>query len=67
MNSNIVGLRIASTLFGLVCLAQLARLVMHVEVLIAGLPAPFWVSGVAFVVTGSLSAWLWKISNGLRR
>jgi hypothetical protein len=67
MKSNITGLRIASTLFGLVCLAQLTRLVMHIEVLIAGYPAPFWVSGVALVVTGTLSVWLWRISNGLRR
>jgi hypothetical protein len=67
MNSNVIGLRIASTLFGLVCLAQLARLVMHIEVLIAGHTAPFWVSGVALIVTGTLSIWLWKISNGVRR
>jgi hypothetical protein len=67
MNSNILALRIASTVFGLVCLAQLTRLIMHVEVVIAGHPAPFWLSGVALVVTGTLSIWLWKISNGLRR
>jgi hypothetical protein len=67
MNSNILGLRIASTLLGLVCLAQLTRLVKHIEVVIAGYTAPFWVSGVAFVVTGILSIWLWKISNNLRR
>lgn len=67
MNSNIVGLRISSTLFALVCLAQLTRLIMHIEVVIAGHPAPFWVSGVAFVVTGILSIWLWKISNSFRR
>jgi len=66
MNSHILGLRIASTLFGLVCLAQLTRVIMHIEVVIAGHTAPFWVSGVAFVVTGTLSIWLWKISNGLR-
>ena len=67
MNSNIVGLRIASAVFGLVCLAQLTRLVMHIEVVIAGHTAPFWVSGVALVVTGTLSIWLWRISAGLRR
>jgi hypothetical protein len=67
MNSNIVGLRIASTVFGLVCLAQLTRLIMHIEVVIAGYPAPFWLSGVALVVTGTLSIWLWKMSNGIRR
>ena len=61
MNSNIAGLRIASILFGLVCLAQLTRLIMHLEVLIGGHPAPFWVSGVALVVTATLSMWLWKI------
>jgi hypothetical protein len=41
MNSNIIGLRIASTLLALVCLAQLTRLVMHLEVVIAGHPTPF--------------------------
>jgi len=66
MNSNILGLRIASTVFGLVCLAQLTRLIMRIEVVIAGNAAPFWVSGVALIVTGTLSIWLWKISNGLR-
>jgi hypothetical protein len=67
MNSNIVGLRIASTLLTLVCLAQLTRLVMHIEVVIAGHTAPFWVSGVALVVTGTLSIWLWRISTAVRR
>jgi hypothetical protein len=67
MNSNITGLRIGSTIFGLVCLAQLTRLVMHLEVFIGGHRAPFWISGVALVVTGILSIWLWTISNRLRR
>ena len=66
MNSNITGLRIGSTIFGLVCLAQLTRLVTHLEVLIGGHRAPFWVSGVALVVTGIMSIWLWTISNHFR-
>lgn len=67
MNSNMIGVRSAATLFGLVCLAQLTRLLMHAEVMIGGHRAPFWLSGVALVVTGTLSIWLWRIANGLRR
>jgi hypothetical protein len=63
MNSRILGLRTASTVFGLVCLAQLLRLTLQVEVIAGGHRVPFWPSALALVVTGSLSLWLWKISK----
>jgi hypothetical protein len=63
MNSKNRGLRVASVVFGLVCLAQLTRLVMHIEVIVGGNRAPFWISVIAFLVTGGLSFWLWKLSR----
>jgi hypothetical protein len=62
MNSRILGMRIAGTVFGLVCLAQLLRLVLQVEVIVGGHRVRFWPSAVALVITGSLSLWLWRLS-----
>jgi hypothetical protein len=63
MNSKILGLRVASTIFALVCLAQLLRLVMQVEVVAGGNRIPLWPSAVVFVITGSLSLWLWRLAK----
>ena len=63
MNSRILGLRVAGTIFALVCLAQLLRLVMQVEVIAGGHRVPFWPSAVVLAITGSLSLWLWKLSQ----
>jgi hypothetical protein len=63
MKSRILGLRVASAVFALVCLVQLFRLVKQVEVIAGSHRIPFWLSAVAFVVTGTLSLWLWKLSR----
>lgn len=63
MNSQIVGLRVASVVFGLVCLAQLIRLVARGEILVAGHAMPLWLSAVAAVIAGGLSCWMWKLSR----
>jgi hypothetical protein len=63
MNSQILGLRIASIIFGLMSLAQLLRLLIQPEVLVAGNQLPLWPSALAFVVLGGLSIWLWKLSR----
>ena len=44
MNSQILGLRVASIIFGLMSLAQLLRLVIQPEVLVAGHRMPLWPS-----------------------
>jgi len=62
MKSTILGLRVAGTVFALVCLVQLFRLVKQVEVIAGSHRVPFWLSAVAFVITGGLSLWLWKLS-----
>jgi hypothetical protein len=63
MNSQILGLRVASIIFGLMGLAQLLRLVIQPEVLVAGRQMPLWPSVLALVILGGLSIWLWKLSR----
>jgi hypothetical protein len=62
MNSKTLGLRVASTVFGLVCLAQSLRVAMQIEVIAGGHRIPFWASAVLLVFTGSLSLWLGKLA-----
>jgi hypothetical protein len=62
MNSQTIGLQVAGTIFALVCIAQLLRLVLRVEVLVAGHPLPYWPNAIALVVAGGLSYWMWKLS-----
>lgn len=42
MNSQILGLRVAGTVFGLMALAQMLRLVIRPDVLVAGHAMPLW-------------------------
>jgi len=63
MNSQILGLRVASIIFGLITLAQLLRLVIQPEVLVAGYQMPLWPSVLALVIFAGLSIWLWKLSR----
>lgn len=63
MNSQILGLKIAGVVFGLMGLAQFLRLVMHPEVLVAGHHVPLWPSALAFAILGALSLWMWRLSR----
>ena len=63
MKSQVLGLRVASAVFGLMTLAQLARLVIRPEVLVAGYPVPLWPSALAILILGSLCLWLLKLSK----
>lgn len=64
MNSPQCGLRVAGTIFGLVSLAQLLRLLFGVQVMVEGkYLLPLWPSGVACVVTGLLACWLWRLAR----
>ena len=67
MDSRTVGLRVAGVVFGLVCLAQLTRLVTGVEVLVAGYSVPLWPNAIAAAVAGGLSFWMWRLSAGGER
>jgi hypothetical protein len=63
MRSPIVGLRVASILFGLVCLAHIVRLWERWEVKIGPYGFGHITSLVAVVVTALLSVWLWSLSK----
>ena len=62
MDSQILGLRVASVVFGLISIAQLTRLIIRHEVLVCGYLIPLWPSALAFLILGGLSLWLWKLT-----
>jgi hypothetical protein len=63
MNSQILGLRVAGTLFGLMALGQLVRLLIRPEVLVAGHQMPLWPSALAVIILGGLAFWMWTLSR----
>jgi hypothetical protein len=63
MNSQTTGLRVASVVFGLMAIAQLVRLLIRPEVLVAGYSMPLWPSVLAFFFLGGLSIWMWKLAG----
>ena len=50
----------ASILLAVVSLLQLLRLVLGIQVTVAGNVVPMWPSGVAFLVAGALAILLWR-------
>lgn len=63
MNTQRAGLRVASFLFGLVCLGHLWRLFAHVAVRIGSHDLAMWLSGIAAFLTAVMSIWLWSLSK----
>jgi len=63
MNPQRLGLRVAGTLFGIMAIAQLGRLVVRPEILVAGHQFPLWPSVLAVIVLGCLSVWMWQLSR----
>lgn len=60
MSPQTLKLRVGGILFGLLAMAQLMRLLIRPEVLVAGHLMPLWPSMLAFLVLGGLSFWLLK-------
>ena len=60
MNSSANALRVAGTIFALVSLGQLTRILLQLDLTIAGWQVPFLLSGAAVVFAGALSFWMWK-------
>jgi len=63
MSAQTTGLRVASVVFGLMAIAQLGRLVLRPEMLVAGYSIPLWPSVLAFLILGGLSLWMWKLAR----
>lgn len=64
MNSKNLWLRVAGTIFGVVAIFHLLRIVTGVFVLIGNCPLPVWVNWMGLIATGFLCFWLWKVSMG---
>jgi hypothetical protein len=62
-SSRMLGLRVAGTLFGLFSLAQLARLIIRPDILVASHALPLWPSALAFIVLAGLSVWMWRLAR----
>ena len=63
VKSRVIGLRVASIVFGVISVAHLARLFIRLKIQVAGHPIPLWPSALAFVVLGALSLWLWNLAG----
>ena len=61
-NSQTIGLRVASVIFGLVALMQLFRLMSGFEVIVNGHMIPLWPNAIALLVAAGLSCWMWMLS-----
>ena len=49
--------------FTVLALVQLTRLVLRWPVQVAGVSIPLWVSGIAFLLLGSLAIWAFRTNN----
>jgi hypothetical protein len=62
MNSPTCGLRVASVVFGLICLGQLLRIILRIQLLVGTCYVHRWHSAVVVVITGLLCVWLWMLA-----
>lgn len=62
MNSKTIWLRIAGTIFGLVAVLHLLRIVSGVHVLIGSLLLPVWINWMGMAGAWFLCFWLWRLS-----
>jgi len=51
---------VSGIFFTILALAQLTRAVLGWPVQVAGFTVPIWVSGVAFLIAGSLAMWAFR-------
>ena len=62
MNAKNIWLRIAGTIFGIVAIVNLLRIVTGVPVLIGCWSLPVWSNWMDLLATGFLCFWLWRLS-----
>ena len=48
--------------FTVLALVQLTRLVLRWPVQVAGVSIPLWISGIAFLILGSLAIWAFRMN-----
>ena len=62
MKSKTLALRVAGTVFGIIALIHLLRLITGISVIIVGEPLPMWVNIADLLATGFLCAWFWSLT-----
>lgn len=62
MNSKNFWLRITGSIFGVVSILHLLRILTGISILIGGWLLPMWVNWMGFLATGFLCIWLWRLS-----
>jgi hypothetical protein len=60
-------LQISGTLFELIALGHVLRLLRHWPVDLAGYPVPLWVSWLGLVIAGELSIWAVRLVRTIPR
>ncbi len=63
MNSPALGLRLASVIFGLICLGHVIRILAHINVVVAGESIGRRWSAIAAVLLAALCGWLWSLAS----
>jgi len=63
MKSKIIALRLSGTVFGIVALLHLVRILTGIVVMIGDWYLPDWVNIMGFFATGFLAIWLWWLSG----
>ena len=54
---------VSGIILTIIALAQLTRTVLGWSVQVDGLTVPIWLSGVAFLITGSLAIWAFRSAS----
>jgi hypothetical protein len=66
MNSQQMGLRVASVIFAIVAILHVVRLVRHTAVTFGSHVIPMGLSWVAIIVGAILCIWMWRLSSAAR-
>lgn len=60
-------LQVSGTLFGLIALGHLLRLLYRTPAEVAQWVVPLWVSVIGFVLTAALALWAFRLVRGVKR
>lgn len=67
MISKNLGLRVSGSIFGLVAILHLLRILLNVSVSISGWLLPTWMNGMGFIGAAFLCLLLWKLAGTKER
>ena len=59
--------QISGAFFSLIAIAQLSRALLRLPAQVGTFSIPVWFSFIAFLVTGSLAMWAFRVSRGTAR